>query len=162
MAPEALVAATDGCSAPTYALPLHKLALGYARLATSGQNHHGYATALQTAFNAMTAHPEMVSGEGRNDLAFTQAGGGDWVCKIGAEGVQAIGIQSLGIGIAIKIADGNMRGLHPATLAVLEQLGVMNDARRALLQPWAQPTINSAVGQAVGSVEGVVELKALR
>ena len=37
----------------------------------------------------MTAHPEMVSGEGRNDLALMRAGRGDWVTKIGAEGVQA-------------------------------------------------------------------------
>ena len=113
-----LVAATDGCSAPTYALPLHNLAQGYARLAlndgvskdvsegvsgsvASGANHE-YHSALNIAFKAMTEHPEMVSGEGRNDLAFTQAGQlnglGDWVCKIGAEGVQAIGIRSLGLG----------------------------------------------------------------
>ena len=60
--------------------------------------------------DAMTAHPEMVSGEGRSDLALTRAGRGDWVCKIGAEGVQAIGIRSRGWGIAIKVADGDRRG----------------------------------------------------
>ena len=68
----------------------------------------------------MIAHPEMVSGEQRSDLALMQAGRGDWVTKIGAEGVQAIGIRSHGIGIAIKVADGQKRGLYPAIVAVLD------------------------------------------
>ena len=183
ISPGQLIAATDGCSAPTYALPLHNLAQGYARLALghgvsqdapkdvssnvsssgfSGANHE-YQSALNIAFKAMTEHPEMVSGEGRNDLAFTQAGqsngAGDWVCKIGAEGVQAIGIRSLGLGIAVKVADGNMRGLYPATIAVLEQLGVMTDARREMLKAWAEPVIKSAVGHPVGSIIPALQLQ---
>lgn len=168
-----LVAATDGCSAPTYALPLHRLAQGYARLAlghnalggVSAGESHEYEGALAIAFKAMTQHPEMVSGEGRNDLALTLAGQlngvGDWVCKIGAEGVQAIGIRSLGLGIAVKVADGNMRGLHPATIAVLEQLGVMTDALREMLKAWAQPVIKSAVGTPVGRIVPAVQLQQL-
>lgn len=161
MAAEDLIAGTDGCSAPTYALPLAKLAQGYALLATSRQENssHPYAEALSSAFDAMTAHPEMVSGEGRNDLAYTLAGGGDWVCKIGAEGVQAIGIRSLGLGIAVKIADGNMRGLHPATIAVLEHIGAMSETRRAQLAIWAKPPIYSAAGSLVGVIEAVVQLQ---
>jgi L-asparaginase II len=116
---------------------------------------------LGIAFNAMTMHPEMVSGEGRNDLAYTLAGGGDWVCKIGAEGVQAIGIRSLGLGIAIKVADGNMRGLHPAAVAVLEQLGLMNDERRAALASWAHPCLKSAAGLPVGDIVPAVKLQEL-
>jgi L-asparaginase II len=160
-----LIAGTDGCSAPTYALPLHSLAQGFARLAlgkdTPDDASHEFMHGLDVAFSAMTTHPEMVSGEGRNDLAYTHAGGGDWVCKIGAEGVQAIGIRSLGLGIAIKVADGNMRGLHPATVAVLEQLGVMNDERRAALSHWARPQLSSAAGLPVGEIAPVVALREL-
>ena len=81
----------------------------------------------------MTRAPGNGLGRGRNDLALMRAGRGDWVTKIGAEGVQAIGIRSRGWGIAIKVADGNARGLHPATVAVLDQLGLLDDARRAAL-----------------------------
>lgn len=158
-----LIAGTDGCSAPTYALPLHSLAQGFARLALGNtvpdEASHEYKHGLDTAFKAMTTHPEMVSGEGRNDLAYTLAGGGDWVCKIGAEGVQAMGIRSLGLGIAIKVADGNMRGLHPATVAVLEQLGLMNDTRRTALAAWANPALNSAAGLPVGDIIPAVQLR---
>ena len=66
----------------------------------------------------MTAHPDMVSGERRNDLTLMRAGRGDWVTKVGAEGVQAVGVHSRTWGIAIKVVDGNARGLHPATVAV--------------------------------------------
>ena len=85
--------------------------------------------------DAMTAHPEMVSGEHRSDLALMQAGRGDWVTKIGAEGVQAIGIRSRGLGIAIKVADGQKRGLYPAIVAVLEQLGLVDAAARQAWRP---------------------------
>ena len=40
--------------------------------------------------------------------ALMRAGRGDWVTKIGAEGVQAIGVRSRGWGIAVKVADGNV------------------------------------------------------
>ena len=36
-------------------------------------------------------------------------------------------------GIAIKVADGAKRGLHPAIVAVLDQLGLLDDERRAEL-----------------------------
>ena len=58
-------------------------------------------------------------------------GRGDWVTKIGAEGVQAIGIRSQGIGIAIKVADGNKRGLYPAIVAVLDAARRCSTPRRA-------------------------------
>jgi L-asparaginase II len=95
-----LVGGIDGCSAPNYAVPLAALATAFARLATADVDAD-YAAAPHALFRAMTAHPEMVSGEHRSDLALMQAGRGDWVTKIGAEGVQAIGIRSRGLGIAV-------------------------------------------------------------
>jgi L-asparaginase II len=89
----------------------------------------------------MSAHPEMVSGESRNDFVLMRAGRGDWVTKVGAEGVQAIGVRSKGWGIAVKVADGNARGLHPTTVAVLEQLGLLDDAQRGELSAWREPAI---------------------
>ena len=153
-----LVAGIDGCSAPNYALPLARLAHAYARLATAGAD----VPALANLASAMTSHPEMVSGERRSDLALTQAGRGDWVTKIGAEGVQALGIRSRGLGIAIKVADGNTRGLHPATVAVLDALGVVDaDARKSLAQ-WASPVQVNFRGLVTGRIEPAVILAAVR
>ena len=133
----------DGCSAPNYAMPLSKLATGYARLASGAQD-----SALGESFaqlrDAMTARPDLVSGTGRNDLAFMQAGGGDWVSKVGADGVQVVGSKSRGEAFALKIIDANKPALFAASVEVMEQLGWLDDTQRAALQPWrAQPIVNA-------------------
>src|SRR4029079_9632735 len=92
------------------------------------------------------------------DLALMQAGRGDWVTKIGAEGVQAIGIRSHGIGIAIKVADGQKRGLYPAIVAVLDALGLLVTTSRTALVPWATRTIRNYRGIEPGEVRPVVDL----
>jgi L-asparaginase II len=156
-----LVAGIDGCSAPNYAVPLASLAAAFARLAAADVDPD-YGRAPRTLADAMTAHPEMVSGEHRSDLALMQAGRGDWVTKIGAEGVQAIGIRSHGLGIAIKVADGQKRGLYPAIVAVLEQLGVVDAAARHTLAPWGRRTVRNYRGTATGEIRPAVVLDARR
>jgi L-asparaginase II len=157
VAEERLVAGIDGCSAPNYAVPLASLATAFARLANADVDAD-YGVAPRTLANAMTAHPEMVSGEHRSDLALMQAGRGDWVTKIGAEGVQAIGIRSSGLGIAVKVADGQKRGLYPALVSVLEQLGLLDAAARATLAGWATRTIRNYRGIETGVVRSAVVL----
>ncbi len=152
-----LVAGVDGCSAPNYAVPLSGLALAFARLATA-EVDADYGRAPKVLADAMTAHPEMVSGERRNDLALMQAGRGDWVTKVGAEGVQAIGIRSRGWGIAIKVADGNARGLHPATIAVLEQLDLLDEAAKNGLAHWSHPLVKNYRRVVTGDIRATVVL----
>jgi L-asparaginase II len=152
-----LAPGVDGCSAPNYAVPLSRLALAFARLATA-EVDADYGRAPKALADAMTAHPEMVSGERRNDLALMHAGRGDWVTKVGAEGVQAIGIRSRGWGIAIKVADGSARGLHPATVAVLAQLDLLDDAAQDALARWGHPQVKNYRGIVTGDVRAAVVL----
>jgi L-asparaginase II len=134
-----------------YAVPLAGLARAYARLAAASDDPV-YAGAPRLLAESMLAHPEMVSGEGRNDLALMRAGRGDWVTKIGAEGVQAVGVRSRGWGIAVKVADGAKRGLHPATVEVLDQLGLLDAGQRAELAPWREPAVKNYRGTVTGAV----------
>jgi L-asparaginase II len=157
VAEDRLLAGTDGCSAPNYAVPLSALARAFARLATADVDAD-YARAPRTLADAMTAHPEMVSGAHRSDLALMDAGRGDWVAKIGAEGVQAIGIRSQGIGVAVKIADGQKRGLYPVVVAVLEALGLLDAAAREALAPWGRHALFNYRGLPTGEVRSVVVL----
>jgi L-asparaginase II len=149
--------ALDGCSAPNYAMPLSSLAHLYARLA-QGDADPQLGGAMGMLFDAMTARPDMVSGTARTDLAWMTAGAGDWVAKIGADAVQAIGIRSAGLGIAIKIADGNSRALHPAVYGVLDQLGLLDEARRAQLEQFRQPPIRNARGTVAGDIRTLFTL----
>lgn len=147
----------DGCSAPNYALPLSRLAFAYAQLAQADATAAG-GEWLGELFRAMTSHPELVSGTGRIDLALMQTAPGDWVAKGGAEAVQVIGIRSAGLGIAIKVADGNARALYPATISVLQQLGVLGPSGSPLLVGWLRPQIHNLKGLQTGEIRPVVKL----
>jgi L-asparaginase II len=148
----------DGCSAPNYAMPLARLAHLYARLAQGGLDAR-LGAALGDLYDAMTKRPDLVSGEARTDLAWMSAGQGDWVAKVGADAVQAIGVRSAGLGIAIKVTDGASRALHPATWSVLEQLGLLDAHRRELLAPWRAPVIRNARGNVAGDIRAVFTLQ---
>jgi L-asparaginase II len=149
MAPEQLKMGIDGCSAPNYALPLSKLAYGYARLASGAQDPE-FGESFAALSDAMTSHPNLVSGTGRNDLAFMRAGRGDWVSKVGADGVQVLGSKSRGEAFAIKVSDGNKSALFATSVEVLEQLGWLDDAQRAELAPWRAQALVNARGLSVG------------
>jgi L-asparaginase II len=139
----------DGCSAPNYAMPLSALARGYARLA-SGIRDGEFGDSFQQLSRAMAAHPDLVSGTGRSDLAFMRAGRGDWVTKAGAEGVQAVASTSRGQAFAVKIADGSKVALNATVVEVLDQLGWLDDAQRQELEPWRSRDILSVRGAKVG------------
>lgn len=158
MEPEQMKVGTDGCSAPNYAIPLSRLAAGYARLAQGATSDH-YGDALAICRDAMMAYPELISGVGRNDLAFMQTAPGDWVAKIGADGVQVIGVRSAGLGIALKVADGNMRALYTAAVAVLHQLGLVSDPATSPLAPWLRPQLHNFMGIRTGEVRATVRLE---
>lgn len=158
MTAEELKPGTDGCSAPNYAMPLARLAHAYARLA-QGEESDRYGDGLAILYRAMTSHPELVSGTGRSDLAFMQTAPGDWVAKIGADGVQTIGIRSAGLGIAIKIGDGNMRALYTAAVSVLQQLGLIDRPEDSPLAPWVRPQLKNFMGLHTGEVRAAFRLE---
>jgi L-asparaginase II len=125
----------DGCSAPNFAVPLYNAALGYARLCDPRELAPERAAACQTISSAMMAHPDMVGGPGRFDTALMRAGKGLILVKGGAEGFQSVGLMpgalgagSPGIGIAIKISDGdpNDRARTGVALAILQALGALD------------------------------------
>ncbi|MGV3493320.1 MAG: asparaginase [Ramlibacter sp.] len=147
----------DGCSAPNYAMPLAHLARGFARLA-GGARDARFGEGFALLADAMSQHPELVSGTGRNDAAFMRAGRGDWVTKVGADGVQVVASRSRGEALALKISDGNKLALYAATVEALDQLGWLDARQREELRPWRWETIASVKGAPVGARETVFRL----
>ncbi|PWH14465.1 MAG: asparaginase [Anaerolineae bacterium] len=139
LSPQQVQIGTDGCSAPNFAVPLYNAALAYARLCDpirGGVSPQGRVEACQRITQAMTAYPHLVGGPGRFDTRLMEVAQGQIVSKMGAEGYQGIGLMpgllgkdSPGIGIALKISDGDQRGKVSAavSLEVLRQLGVLSD-----------------------------------
>jgi L-asparaginase II len=159
MQPQDLKMGIDGCSAPNYAMPLANLARGYARLA-SGAADPEFGASFAQLSGAMLAHPELVSGTNRGDLAFARAGRGDWVVKAGADGVQALASRSRGQAIALKISDANKTAVLAATVAVLDQLGWADAKQLEELKPLRAGVINNIRGNPVGARRPVFKLQA--
>lgn len=152
MDPQDILIGIDGCSAPTFGMPLRNAALAFARLCDPTGLAENRARALRRIFRAMTGHPDMVAGPNHFDTCLMEAGGGMIVSKGGAEGYQAIGLApgalgpgSAAMGITYKIIDGDLTGrARPAVgIEVLRQLGALNEDQVEALKKFdARPILN--------------------
>ena len=138
---EDIVLGTDGCSAPNFALPLYHAAWAYARLVDPHDLPEPRCHAARRIVQAMMAQPFMVAGPNRLDTRLMEALPGVLVAKGGAEGYQGVGILpqgsgGRGIGIALKIADGDARRRATAAviLEILKRLDVLTPQARETLK----------------------------
>jgi L-asparaginase II len=113
---------TDGCSIPTYAIPLKSLALGFARMAGGEGFSPGRAAAAKRLMAACMANPFYVAGTKQADTKLMEVGRGRIFTKGGAEGVHCAALPELGLGIALKCGDGAGRAAEIAMTAVLARL----------------------------------------
>jgi len=157
---EKIIVATDGCSAPNFGMPLIQTAIAFMKLADGKNDNSKRAEILKRIRNAMIEYPEMVSGEGRFDLALMRAFPGNIVCKVGAEAVEGIGFTDPPIGMAVKIHDGNQRALYPVCLEVLRQLGILQSAdENEHLKSFHQAEIHNYMKILTGRVKAEFDLK---
>jgi L-asparaginase II len=142
---------TDGCSIPTYAIPLHALALAFARVGTGQGLRPGHAAAALRLRQAVARAPFMVAGTGRFDTRVMAHFGERVFCKVGAEGVYCAALPELGLGIAIKMDDGNnARGCELVMAALLRRLLPLNDADETLLNSLCEVPLQNWNGIEVG------------
>ncbi|HZP21040.1 MAG TPA: asparaginase [Bauldia sp.] len=121
--------AVDGCSIPTYAIPLDRLAVAFARFITGERLSPARAVAARRLAEACTADPFMVAGTARFDTEVMSAMPGKVFTKTGAEGVFCAAFQGLGLGVALKCDDGAGRAADIAMAAVIEALLPEADGR---------------------------------
>lgn len=150
--------ATDGCSIPTYAVPLRSFALGFARMATTNGFGPERAKAAKRLLSACMAEPFFVAGTGREDVALMEAAPGRIFAKGGAEGVHCSAIPELGLGIAIKCDDGAGRASEAMVAAVLAKLLRADEALAAKLIELANAPIKSRIGATVGALRPTAAL----
>jgi L-asparaginase II len=113
---------TDGCSIPTYAIPLYAQAYGFAKMATGQGLSPKRAKAAKRLMDACMAEPFYMAGTKRFCTEIIEASPGRVFAKIGAEGVYCAAIPELGFGIALKIDDGAFRGAELMVAAVIAHL----------------------------------------
>jgi L-asparaginase II len=144
--------AIDGCSMPTMAIPLDRLAYGFARFVTGRGLAPERAKAAKRLAAAVAAEPFFVAGSGRFCTAVMQAGGGRFIAKTGAEGVYTAASAELGLGIALKVLDGTARAAQTALGGLLERLGLLDEAGREAIRPLVEQPLTNWKGPSVGSI----------
>lgn len=146
--------AVDGCSVPTWALPLRNLALGFSRLASGEGLNEIRRAAARRIIEAVRAHPFMVAGTGRFCTALMQFVPRAFV-KTGAEGVYCACVPHAGIGIALKCDDGAGRAAEVTAAAVLAGLDVWSEAERAALAGFTHTPLYNRNQIEVGEVRAL-------
>jgi len=149
-----LVAGLDGCSAPTYPVPLRALATGFARVSQP----EGLGEERRAIFRRITGcaarHPELVAGnKKRIDTDILRASGGRLFPKIGAEAVHLTGIVEGDRALAVKIDDGGWRGLHAVVAGLLSRLKLAREDELAPLTRWSEPLLRNHAGLDAGRIE---------
>lgn len=147
----------DGCSIPTFALPLRALALAFARCGTDQGLPEAHARAARRLRQAVAAAPFMVGGTDRFDTRVMQAFGERLFCKIGAEGVYCAALPELGLGVALKIDDGAARAAEAAMAAVAQALLRTEDD---LLRGYSHLVLRNWRGTEVGALRPAAALDA--
>ncbi|HKB07345.1 MAG TPA: asparaginase [Candidatus Polarisedimenticolia bacterium] len=147
--------AIDGCSAPTFEMPLSSLAFLYARLAAACAGSGAADGAARRAVAAMRGHPEMIGGTDRLCTELMRSGRHGLLAKIGAEGMYGLAWErdGVGLGLALKISDGEgQRSRVSAALEALRQLEVLSDRDAGRMRDRFVGEIRNHGGLLVGSI----------
>lgn len=148
----------DGCGVPVVELPLFNMALSFAKLSHSSVFEENRKNAVDSIVAAMTKFPEMVAGTGGFCTELMRNTNGKLIGKLGADSVYCIGILDYGIGIAVKVEDGNMMVLSSVVIEVLKQLGYLDQQELTDLRKFhLKETINS-LNQKVGEIQPVFQM----
>jgi L-asparaginase II len=141
----------DGCSIPTFAIPLQALATGFARFGTGRLLPAEFSAAASLLRDAVAAHPLMIAGEEKFDTLVTAGLAPGVFVKSGAEGVCCGSLPALGLGFAIKADDGTMRAAEAACASLLRRLlgpdPLLDTLSATILTNWNGMTVGAINGR---------------
>ena len=152
--PAAVTHGVDGCSAPTYRLPLAAMATGIARVTNAEGLIAERRAACEWMQRAVAAHPVLIAGSHKRiDTDIARVSGGRLFPKIGAEAVYLVGVRGGDRGLAVKIDDGSWRALHAVVVGLLERLELASPDELAALEGWRGRPMRNWAGLEVGALE---------
>jgi len=140
----------DGCGVPVFAVGMKNIAIAFKNLVRPERiQDEPLARAAMNFIPLMHAYPHMVKGTGQLCTLLNSVPG--IVSKGGANGCYAMALKEMGVGIAIKLADGT-NGMWPMLIAaVLKELGYKNDSVYTMLDSLCHETIVNDNGDAAGT-----------
>lgn len=150
----------DGCSIPTYGIPLKNLATAFARVGTGMGLSVEHAAAARRLRAAVAQAPFFVAGSGRFDTRVMERLGERVFCKVGAEGVYCAALPEQGLGVAIKIDDGNnARAAEVVMAAVIESMVRLERDEREFVHTLSDVPLKNWNGIEVGALQATATLR---
>jgi L-asparaginase II len=153
------VCAIDGCSVPTWAVPLRNLAHGFAKFGSGGGISPGRAAAAARLRQACANRPWYVAGTDRFCTEIMQLLGERVFVKTGAEGVYCAALPQQGLGIALKCDDGASRAAQAIMATVIARFLPLAANERAALARFVAPRLRNWNGFEIGRVEATDALR---
>jgi L-asparaginase II len=144
--------ATDGCSVPTWAIPLRNLAHAFAKFGSGRGLARERAAAAARLRAACAQKPWHVAGTGRFCTEIMKLFGARVFVKTGAEGMYCGALPEQGLGVAIKCDDGAGRAAEAIMAAVIARFVPLEPAERAALARFVQPALRNWNGFEVGAL----------
>jgi L-asparaginase II len=145
--------AVDGCSVPTWAIPLRNLAHAFAKLSTGRGLARERANAAARLRAVCTQHPWYVAGTGRLCTEIMTLLGARAFVKTGAEGVYCGALPELALGVAIKCDDGAGRAAEAVMAATIARFLTLEAAERETLARFVTPPLRNWNGIEVGALK---------
>jgi L-asparaginase II len=142
--------ATDGCSVPTWALPLASIARAFARFGTGCGLEPVRAKAAELLRHACAERPFHMAGTDRFCTKLMQHFGTRLLVKAGAEGMMCAAMPEQGLGIAVKCDDGASRAAEVVMAALLGRFMLLGDADRVFLESCHSHPLRNWRGLEVG------------
>ncbi len=142
----------DGCGIPVIGMPLGNMAMAMARMADTGSLPPARAGAAARLLAAMTGEPFLVAGTGRFCTRVMSITGRKIALKTGAEGVYTAALPTLGLGVALKVADGAGRAAEVAMGQVLRELNLLTEDELRALADTLTPPVPNRVGRETGRI----------
>ena len=143
----------DGCSIPTFKIPLQNLAIAYAKFGVGEDASKLRSKAMIRLRDACFKHPEMVAGDKRVCTKLMQILGNRAFVKVGAEGVYTMSLPELGLGVAMKSRDGSFRAVEVAVSQLACNLLKLDEEACATMKQLTNPVLKNWNGIEVGAAK---------
>jgi L-asparaginase II len=153
---EELHVAVDGCSAPTFHLPLTRLATALARVANPDGLPAQRALACRRLTQAAERYPDLIGSTTQSLCSdLLRVTRGRLFPKLGTEAVYVVGIRGADRGFAIKIDDGGYRAMNAVVIDVLQRFSYLSSSEVDALGSWSAGPVTNWAGAVVGRFEVV-------
>jgi L-asparaginase II len=149
----------DGCGIPTFYLSVYQMAVAYSRFADWAKENGKRGDAVRKLIRAIREEPVMLEGTTGFSSALAAATDARVIGKVGGEGLFCIAVPEEGIGLALKVEDGNRRATSPAAVELLRTMKLISGKELECLSDHHSPVLYNHQGTEIGKLKSEIILE---